>query len=355
MVDNDKVRDLLQKLILARGPVGQEDEVAKVCEKQIKFYVDEFWVDASDNLIGKLNGVDSNAEPVHVVTHMDELSLIVKRVDENGTLRLEPLGGILPANMGQGVVDVMGDTKTIPGILSFGSMHVTAESTSMNKQLPKQYMGKGETPAWEDVHVITRKSSEELENIGVRAGTRVVISQSRRQIQTVEDCWSGYFMDNRAAIATSLLTLMKMKERGIRPKGDVYFVATTAEEIGALGACYAARTLPGDISVAIDVGPVATEYQTELNDEPIIVYKDSRVVYDKKLSDKLFKQARGLGYSPKAATFGRYGSDSSIAKMYGQIGRNALICIPTENTHGYEVIHQNSIEKCSELLLEFLT
>ena len=162
-------------------------------------------------------------------------------------------------------------------------------------------------------------------------------------------------MDNRAAITISLITMMKMKEQGIKPKGDVYFVNTTSEEIGALGACYAARTLPGDIALAIDVGPVAKEYQTELKDDPIIVYKDSRIVYDKKLSDRLFKDAQKLGYAPKAACFGSYGSDASIAKMYGQIARNVLICIPTENTHGYEIIHQNGIEKCSELLLRFLS
>lgn len=354
-MNNCKIFDLLQQLIMARGPVGEEDEVASLCQTLMAPFVDELWTDASDNVIGKLKGSDPEAPSIQVLVHMDELSHIVKRVNDDGSIRLEPLGGIFPANMGQGPLEIMGSHGCINGILSFGSMHVTKESPSVHRQIPTSFMGEGQSPSWEDIYLVTRKSPDALEELGIRAGTRVVISRTRRSIERVGDCWAGYFMDNRAAVTTALAALEKMKDRGLRPRGDLYVVGTTAEEIGALGACYAARTLPGDISLAIDVGPVAKEYQIELTDNPIIVYKDSRITYDKKLSDQLFALSQALGQKPKAACFGRYGSDASIAKMYGQTGRNLLLCIPTENTHGYEIIHENGIQKCSELLVKFLT
>ncbi len=171
---------------------------------------------------------------------------------------------------------------------------------------------------------------------------------------TVGDTFAGYFMDNRAAIAIGVKTLQQLLKDGGKPRGDVYLVATTSEEIGALGACFASKELPGDITFAIDVGPVAEEYQTKLNDEPIIAYQDSRVVYDKKISDKLCAISRDLGQKPQRAVWGNYGCDSSIPKMYGHIAQNVLVCIPTSNTHGYEIIHKNGINKCAELLAAYL-
>lgn len=43
---------LLEELLLARGPGGQEDEVRRICLRELKRSCDEVWVDAADNVIG---------------------------------------------------------------------------------------------------------------------------------------------------------------------------------------------------------------------------------------------------------------------------------------------------------------
>jgi putative aminopeptidase FrvX len=82
-------RDLLQELLSAYGPGGQEDDVRAICRRELEPLVDELTVDPAGNLVGLLRGTgEAEAPVVRVTAHMDELSMIVKRVQPDGTLRL---------------------------------------------------------------------------------------------------------------------------------------------------------------------------------------------------------------------------------------------------------------------------
>lgn len=338
---------MLQRLINARGPCGQEDEVRDLLINELTSIADEVWVDPAGNLVAKIVGRKPNKPPVRLMAHMDELSMIVKRINADGSLRVEPLGGILPSAFGQGPVEVMGDYEDVMGILSFGSLHTSRETPAVNKMMAKQDDGQERALMWDDVSIMTCKSEEELQRAGVHAGTRVVIARARRALQYFDNLIGGYFLDNRAGIAACILALEKLEGR---PEQDIYFVATVQEEIGGVGACYAARTLPGEITLAVDVGPVAKEYQTELAAAPIVVYQDSFVLYDRQINKRLLE----LGISCQTAIFANYGSDASLAMRYGQTARSALVAFAVQNTHGYEVMHKESLEQLSALLAAYL-
>ncbi|MBX9744698.1 MAG: hypothetical protein K2X08_05750 [Chlamydiales bacterium] len=346
---------LLQSLVNAYGPCGQEDEVRILCERELNSLVDEMWLDAAGNLIGKIQGKNKSSPAIRLMAHMDEISMIVKKINDDGSLRINPLGGSYPASFGQGPIDILGDHEVFSGVLSFGSMHTTKESVHTHKIMPKEFKGEGMAPFWESVHITTRKTLAELTKAGVHPGTRVVIARSRRSLLQFQDCIAGYFLDNRAAITILIETLRKIKNQKRDLQSDIYAILTCSEEIGAHGACYASRTLPGDISIAIDVGPVAQEYQTVLNPNPIIVYQDTVTSYDKTISDHLVALGNKLTFNPQCAVFETYGSDASIAHSLGQCAKAALICFPVENTHGYEITHKESLNRCVDLLFAYLT
>ncbi len=349
-MDRSQLKKLLQELILAPGPSGQEEAVAKVCKKHLKGTADTLFEDDSGNLIACIKGKSKDPEKaIHLMTHMDELSLIVKRINEDGSLRLDPLGGIYPFDLGQGPVEILGDKKSLPGIVSAPSIHTSEETSTRWRSMPR---GEDKSLRWQDMHVFTGKSEKELEKAGVHPGTRVVIAPSRRELEEVGACYAGYFMDNRAAIAIGIATLKGLKKR--KPKYDVYLALTTEEEIGAHGASFAARTLPGHTSIAIDVGPVAEEYQTELTGSPIVVYQDTFTVYHKKTADALEASGKKLKLKPQRAIWSGYGSDASLAKRHGQTGKAALLCIPTKNTHGFEIIHRDGMQNCAKMLIDYL-
>lgn len=140
MTDQDRGlrRDLLQELLWIYGPCGQEDAVRDVCRRELEPFVDETWVDQAGNLVGLIHGRSSNnggsgnkgergdgydgegAPGTRVMDHLDELSMLVKRMEPDGTLHLTPLGTMYPANFGLGPVAVLGDRQTVTGVLSLG-------------------------------------------------------------------------------------------------------------------------------------------------------------------------------------------------------------------------------------------
>ena len=129
LLNVDNQLDLLQELTRAFGPCGQEDEVRAIGQRELGAWCERVWVDATENLVGFVPGRSSDdRRAVHVMAHMDELSMIVKRIEPDGAMRVTPMGGMWPYNFGQGAVEVLGDARTVPGVLSAGSMHTTEES-----------------------------------------------------------------------------------------------------------------------------------------------------------------------------------------------------------------------------------
>ncbi|MGV0742832.1 M42 family metallopeptidase [Mycolicibacterium sp. XJ870] len=352
MVDGEPDwRGLLQELLTAYGPCGQEDAVRDVCRRELEPFADELWVDAAGNLIGLISGEKQDAPVTRVIAHMDELSMLVKRVEPDGTLRLTPLGTMYPANFGLGPVAVLGDHETLCCILALGSEHTTQESQRIWATKPDQ----GDKALdWPDVYVFTGRTPDQLTGAGIGPGTRVCIDRSKRTLMDVADYLGCYFMDDRAAVTVLLQVARRLKMDGKRPGGDVYLVFSTSEEIGGVGASYACRTLPGELTLALEVGPTEAEYGTTVGGGPIIAYSDAQCVYDKHAADRLMEIATKLDLTPQAAVLGAFESDASHAKANGLSAQAGLLCLPTLSTHGYEVISRTAVPAAVDVLAEFL-
>ncbi|MGQ9630682.1 MAG: hypothetical protein ACUVXI_10270 [bacterium] len=76
-----------------------------------------------------------------VMAHKDEISMLVKSIDERGLIEVENLGESLPWKYGEGPVDIIAE------------------------------------------RVFTGLSGEELEEKGVGIGTRVVVARERKTLQ----------------------------------------------------------------------------------------------------------------------------------------------------------------------------
>jgi putative aminopeptidase FrvX len=351
--DSGVDRDLLQELLSTYGPCGQEDAVREVCRRELEPLVDEMWTDAAGNLVGLIRGGDDtgDAPVVRVMAHMDELSMLVKRVERDGSLHVTQLGTMYPGNFGLGPVAVLGDRETLCGVLTLGSEHTTKESQRIWETKPDQ----GDKALdWLHVYVFTGRTPEQLADAGVQPGTRVCIDRSKRTLVEFGSYLGGYFMDDRAAVTALVAAARLLAQPGQRPAADVYLVFTTNEEIGGGGGSYASRTLPGDLTLAVEVGPTEAEYHTTCSGGPIVAYSDAQCVYDKDVADALMEIATALGLSPQPAVLGAFESDASHAKASGLSPRAGLLCLPTLSTHGYEVIARGAIGAVTRVLTAFL-
>lgn len=302
-------------------------------------------MDDVGNLIGVVRG--KTAEPgIRVLTHMDENCLYVKRIDANGRLQVRPIGGIRYWRVGDGPVDVMDDRgRVIPGILGLGPRHTVEHS-------PVKMANNGTAPDWEMACVETRMSKEQLLGRGIHPGSRVVIAQGRRSLVAFEDCVAGYFMDDRAAIAVMLAAGEEIKRSG-PPVCDIHLICTTMEENGG-AAAHTLAALPGLISLAVEVIPAAREYDIPLDDVPVIVIRDSLVLYTRSVYLCLKAAAEQAGTGYRFAALDRIGSDAGLCFKAGSAAQVGLMGFPTDNTHGFEVCLPEGLANCAELLAAYL-
>ena len=73
--------DLLDELLRTYGPCGEEAAVRDVVRRELEPLADEVSVDPAGNLVALMHGTDRSVPAVRVMAHLDELSMMVKRID----------------------------------------------------------------------------------------------------------------------------------------------------------------------------------------------------------------------------------------------------------------------------------
>ncbi|MBV9320066.1 MAG: peptidase M42 [Mycobacterium sp.] len=368
--ETESTDGLLQELLWTYGPCGQEDAVRAVCARELQPVVDDMWTDEAGNLIGYIRAADTPSDDAamqdhrhrskhtagpsaatRVMAHMDELSMLIKRIEPDGSLHVTQLGVMYPGNFGLGPVAVLGEHETFTAVLTLGSEHTTKESQRIWETKPDQ----GDRALdWQHVYVFTGRSREDLAAAGVRPGTRACVDRSKRTLVNIGDYVGAYFLDDRASITALLRAARLLRDRGQRPADDAYLVFTTNEEIGGVGGSYASASLPGTLTLALEVGPTEQEYATSVTGGPIVGYSDALCVYDKEVADRLMTIATDRGLTPQAAVLGAFESDASHAKASGLTPRAGLLCLPTLSTHGYEVMARHAIDDMAVIIVDFL-
>jgi putative aminopeptidase FrvX len=122
LLDYDDLFKTIEELVLHHSPSGVESEIDQLLMSRFAAMGVEAWMDGAGNAIAKIPGRNKD-RAIAITAHKDEIGAIVKSLGDFGQLQVRKLGGAFPWVYGEGVVDLLGDNKTINGILSFGSRH----------------------------------------------------------------------------------------------------------------------------------------------------------------------------------------------------------------------------------------
>jgi putative aminopeptidase FrvX len=228
----------LAALMRLPGLSGHEDRVRRAIRDRLAALGLATRTDTLGNLVATLPG-DAGLPSVLVMTHMDQLGFVVRRVEASGLLRLERLGGVPErALLSQAVLICVGEGRDIAGVIGCKSHHATLADE------------KGRVPATADLAVDAGfASAEEAEAAGVRIGTPVTYLP--RVLELAGGRVAGTAVDDRAGCAVLLDLARRLAGRSGGP--TVHLLFSVQEEFSLKAAAPAAAALAPDIAVQIDI------------------------------------------------------------------------------------------------------
>jgi putative aminopeptidase FrvX len=219
--------DDIKALTESYGASGHEEAVSRLVRNRLpKWAQAKAATDAAGNLVLHvgLEKKDAKTPRIAFVAHMDEIGYEVKKIEDDGRLQVEVLGGGYPQYfLGHAVLVHKKDGSNVGGVLELPNGWDKAAfefPTSMRSM---------DDPA--HVYVGT-KSKEETEKLGIAAGDFVTIPKQYRPLLGTRA--NARSFDDRVGCAALVAAVRAIGPD--LPGRDVTFVWSTEEEVGLKGA-----------------------------------------------------------------------------------------------------------------------
>lgn len=318
------MKELVRELTEAYGPSGHEGQVREIIRHHVEDLVDRIEVDALGNLIA-MRGPEGG-QRIMLAAHMDEIGIVVTRIDEGGFLRFAPVG-LQDANvlLGNRVRFADGQVGTIS--------HERRRSDE-KPELNKMYVDVGATSR---------------EDVGIAVGD---VACFHREFVERGNRIMAKALDDRIGCAILIRVLQGMADTPHR----VHFVFTAQEEVGLRGATTSAYAVDPRLGVVVDVteaGDTPKSHGTaaELGKGPAIKIMEKGTLTDPRANALLERCAEEVGVSVQRQV-ARWGSSDASAIQVTRSGVPvALPCIPARYEHTpSEMIDIRDAEGCEAIL-----
>ena len=337
-----ELKEVLKELTDAWGISGYEEGAAEVAARHLEPFSDEVTIDKMGSVIALKRGeqTDDKRKKILLAAHLDQIGLMVTKIEDGGFMRVTSVGGIDVSIMPGQEVSIHGK-EILRGIIGTKPPHLQEPGES------------GKPANMEDLYVDTGLNREELGDI-VEVGT---LARIEGEFTELGGCIAAQALDDRAGVASLVETLRRLTMR--KHAWDVYAIATAQEEITGLGAMAAAFRLEPEIAIAIDMtfgnGPGIPERSSfPLNKGPAI---GSGPNFHKKITKKLIDLAKENEITHQVERDPRPGGTDAFSMQISRAGiPTGLVSVPARNMHTtVEVAHLNDIKRLAELLSVFIS
>lgn len=285
------IRDTLKQLCALFGPTGCEDAVRDYIRKEAEPFADKTEVLANGSLLIFRRGKKSLHRTVMLCAHMDEVGLIVTRIEDNGCLRFRFVGGV-DRRVVIGKKVWVGENR-LPGVIGMKPIHLmTDEEEDTVPQLKSLYI---------DIGASSKKEAEERTFLGDYVNFDGACTELQNDFVRMKA------IDDRVGCAI-LLELLKQQ-----PPVDTWFVFTVQEEIGGRGAHASAHHLRPNIALIVEGTTAADHPQTSgagrvcaPGNGPVLPFMDKATIYDRSLFRLLCRIAdeKGIPWQTKTRIAG---------------------------------------------------
>ncbi len=332
--------DVLEKLLAIDSTTGQYVQIEECVTKMVEKMGYSCLHTHKGGLICDLGG---EGDPLLVTAHLDDIGLMVRHINADGTLNVCPVGGLYPFYCMMENVNVhTRDGKVYTGTVNRipNSIHVTEEE--LRDVLP-DFRKNVCVTLDEDV-----KCAQDTRDLGIETGDMIGIDP---RFRVVNGYIKSHFVDDKACAAVLLTFMRALKEEGVKLNRKVYAYFAAYEEIGH-GTTY----MPDDVKdvLAIDIAPLGPEQNSDERKVSIFA-KDSRFPYHYEMTNELRRAAidKKVDYVMDVFT-PHYGTDADGSILAGYDIRHVAIGPGTANTHGYERTHVDGLKNTYDLLRAYI-
>lgn len=341
-IDTGYMLSTLKTLLNIPSPTGMTDlAVGYVCSELTKLSI-PFELTRRGAIRANMSGIRTSPDRA-IVTHLDTLGAIVKRIKENGRLEIAPVGH-WSARFAEGarVTIFMDAARKVRGTI----LPLKASGHTFGDEIDEQPV------AWNNLEVrLDERLKTEIDTLafGVNVGDLIAIDAQP------EFLGNGFVnsrhLDDKAGVAAVLAAAKAVREAGITPPLDCHLLFTISEEVGV----GASHILHGDVAemVSVDNGTIAPGQNTSEYGVTIAM-QDSSGPFDWHLTRSLIHLCRQFGIEHSRDVFNHYRSDAAAAMEAGNDMRAALICFALDSSHGYERTHVQSLISLARLIAVFM-
>jgi endoglucanase len=333
--------DLLERLCQAPGIASRERAVRAVVREELAPLVDEVRVDRLGNLIATRRG---SGPRIMLAAHMDEIGFLVRHIDDEGLIRIQPVGGFDPRVLiAQRVLVHPRDGDPIPAALQPGTK-------------PTHLLGPGETKELklEDLFVDTGLPAEQVQS---RVSIGDMVTLERATVRMGSNVVSKA-LDDRLGIYV-MIEAVRAASKG---QAEVIAVATTQEEVGLRGAATSGYEIEPDIAIALDVtiagdipGMSADGSVTKLGKGAAIKVFDSSQLPHHAIIETLRDIAEREGIPYQLEVLPRGGTDAGTIQRSRAGVYTGTISMPCRYMHTVnETANVDDIDACVRLLAAFI-
>lgn len=332
--------DVFERLLKIDSTTGQFREIQEMVRREIASIGYTAVETHKGGLIAELGG---EGEPLVITAHLDDIGLMVRKINPDGTLNVCSVGGLHPLYCLEENVRVYtrdGDVYSGTVCRTPGSIHVTEEELRSEKSDYRKNVC-----IVLDADVKTAKDAAQL---GIETGDMIALDT---RLRIVNGYIKSRFVDDKACAAVLLAAMKYIRENGLPLDRKVYAYFAQYEEIG-----HGTSWLPADTRdiLALDIAPTGPD-QTSDEKKVSIFCKDTRFPYHWEMTNEIRQKAREKGIDYVMDVFTpHYGTDANTSITAGYDIRHAAIGPGTMNSHGYERTHIDGLRNMYELILAYI-
>ncbi len=342
----DRTEQLLQRLSDAPGPPGAEEAVRAIMVGEMKgLATAPIRYDGTGSVIAQQG---ANGPRVMIDAHMDELGGMVRRVTPGGFLTMQMLGGWLD----QALVDqrwtVIGSKGPVHAVTGIRDIHVVpADERTRVFARDQLYLDIG------------AKNAAEAAAMGVEPGDPVV-PDSPFTVMNGSDNYLGKGWDDR--IGCAVLVEAMRRTAKMPHANQLFYVATTQEEVGLRGARAATQTVRPDIGIAIEggitgdtAGSRPEETQAKLGAGPGLFLYDSSTIPNRKMVAFVKGTAKEKGIPLQLDLVQGYGDDSAEMQTAAGGAPTVNLVVPVRYTHAHNgIVNRKDFDRMVDLVVDLL-